>query len=213
MPYAAVSDDGLSDDGLSDDGLSDDGRSHDGASGSGLPGPGTPVRVVTTKWGGLPHYEFDTVLLGTDEHGTWLGLPLGTRVTRPGVDFRTSHLWVALVPDGAPFMASFYETGHEPAVYVDVTTSPEWRGYGAGRQLHAVDLDLDVVREQSGRVFIDDEDEFADHQVRYGYPADVIEMARRSADDVYAAALAEQAPFSHATGLAWIQRLAQQLER
>ncbi|MGN6089622.1 MAG: DUF402 domain-containing protein [Actinomycetales bacterium] len=171
-------------------------------------GVSTPVRIVTSKWGNRPHYEFDAVLLGHDEHGSWLGLPRGTRVTRPGVDFRTAHLWVALVPDGAPYLASFYERGATTAVYVDMTTPPQWVESGAGRSVRMVDLDLDVVREQSGRVFIDDEDEFADHQVRFGYPQEVIEMARHCADEVYAAVLAERAPFSHATGLAWVERLA-----
>ncbi|WP_180935649.1 DUF402 domain-containing protein [Nocardioides ungokensis] len=36
--------------------------------------------------------------------------------------------------------------------------------------LRAVDLDLDVVRGRTGRVWIDDEDEFAEHRVRFGYP-------------------------------------------
>ena len=33
-----------------------------------------------------------------------------------------------------------------------------------------VDLDLDVIRMRDGGI-LDDEDEFAEHQVRYGYPA------------------------------------------
>ena len=51
-------------------------------------------------------------------------------------------------------------------VYVDITTPPVWDG----TVLRAVDLDLDVVRGNTGRVWVDDEDEFADHRVRFGYP-------------------------------------------
>jgi uncharacterized protein len=44
------------------------------------------------------------------------------------------------------------------------------------------DLDLDVVRRRPGReVVLVDEDEFAEHQIRYGYPADVISAAERTA--------------------------------
>ena len=48
----------------------------------------------------------------------------------------------------------------------------------------AVDLDLDVVRGWTGRVWVDDEDEFADHRVRFGYPADVVRMAAPSCEAV-----------------------------
>ena len=30
----------------------------------------------------------------------------------------------------------------------------------------------------AGEIFVDDEDEFAEHQVAYGYPADVVEQAQ-----------------------------------
>ena len=42
--------------------------------------------------------------------------------------------------------------------------------------LRAVDLDLDVVRGPTGRVWVDDEDEFADHRVRFGYPEEVARL-------------------------------------
>jgi protein associated with RNAse G/E len=46
-----------------------------------------------------------------------------------------------------------------------------------------VDLDLDVIRRRGTPVpFLVDEDEFAEHQVRYGYPAEVTTAAQSSAD-------------------------------
>lgn len=45
----------------------------------------------------------------------------------------------------------------------------------------SVDLDLDVIRDHDGTVRLDDEDEFAAHRVRYGYPDEVMGEARRSA--------------------------------
>ena len=45
-----------------------------------------------------------------------------------------------------------------------------------------VDLDLDVIRLRADQqVLLLDEDEFAEHQVRYGYPADVISEAEQAA--------------------------------
>ena len=52
-----------------------------------MPSPGDPVRVVMTKWGGRPHWEYDATYLGSDEHGDWLGCPVATHYSRPGMAF------------------------------------------------------------------------------------------------------------------------------
>jgi uncharacterized protein len=70
----------------------------------------------------------------------------------------------------------------EPAwteIYRDITTEPRWLHPG---DVTMVDLDLDVLRmRRDGQVQLVDEDEFAEHQARYGYPADVIRQAEESA--------------------------------
>jgi hypothetical protein len=154
-----------------------------------------------TKWGGLPHWEFDAVVLGEDEHGTWLGFAAGTTYTRPGHSFALEIDHVGLVPAGdAWHLATFYavEGTRWPLledaaveVYVDMTTPPEWDG----RTLRAVDLDLDVVRGFNGVVVVDDEDEFEEHQVALGYPAEVVAGARASCEAVLAAVRAGHAPY------------------
>jgi protein associated with RNAse G/E len=57
-----------------------------------------------------------------------------------------------------------------------------------------IDLDLDVIKRRDGTVFIDDEDEFAEHQVKYAYPADVIATARQTCDWLVQAVSTEE-PF------------------
>lgn len=184
------------------------------------PPPGTRVRVEMTKWGGVPHWEYDAVLLGSDVHGDWLGLAAGTEYSRPGRRFTLPHDHVGLVPAGLDassgghrpwHMAVFYSGGgpHWPAldssvtVYVDMTTPPIWDG----TTVRAVDLDLDVVRGANGRTIVDDEAEFAEHQVRYGYPADVVTGARASCKAVLAAVQAGVAPYddTHETWLATLR--------
>ena len=65
--------------------------------------------------------------------------------------------------------------------YVNIATPATWDD----GTLRFVDLDLDVIwRADSGEVILDDEDEFALHQVRFGYPSDLIEQARRSGEEV-----------------------------
>lgn len=59
-----------------------------------------------------------------------------------------------------------------------------------------VDLDLDVVLTREGRLFVDDEDEFAEHQVLLGYPAEVIALAEQWRDTILAAVAAGEEPFA-----------------
>ena len=171
--------------------------------------PGDHVRKVVTKWGGRPHWEHDTTVVGTDEHGTWLGARAGTLVSRPGVSFAASSAFVSVVPPDGAFVATFYAPhdkgpGDPVELYVDITTVPTW----ADGVVTMIDLDLDVVRGRSGRVWIDDEDEFAAHRVALGYPADVVALATSSCDAVHAAVSAGEGPFDQALGRTWLSRLA-----
>jgi hypothetical protein len=164
----------------------------------------TTTRVVFGKWGERPHWEYDALPLGEDEHGSWLGLPQGTRVARPGRSFDTSENQVVLVPD-APFVATFYAPGgNVPCdLYVDISTVP----VRDGATVTAVDLDLDVIRGWTGRVWVDDEDEFADHRVRLGYPREVVDLALATCQEVRRGVLASRAPFDGPTAARWFRAL------
>jgi uncharacterized protein len=173
------------------------------------PSPGADVRCVMGKWGGRPHWEFDAVLLGSDEHGDWLGIEAGTLMFRPGAEYVAPVPQVGLAPAPGPdedrgWLATFHARGGQVQVYVDMTTPPVWEG----STLTAVDLDLDVVRGNSGRVWVDDEDEFAEHRVQLGYPDEVARLAMSSCNRVRAAMLAGSAPYDGITHLPWLERLA-----
>lgn len=170
--------------------------------------PGDAVRVVMTKWGDRPHWEFDCRFLGSDEHGDWLGIAAGTRMSRPGASYVAETHQVGLVPADGPdnprgWLATFHDTGGPLRVYVDITTPPVWDG----AVVRAVDLDLDVVCGPTGRVWIDDEDEFADHRVRFEYPDPVTRGAMASCDHVHAAVVDGAAPYD-GTAATWLARLA-----
>ena len=152
--------------------------------------------MVMTKWGDRPHWEFDAVLLGSDAHGDWIGIPRGTFMSRPGAEYVAPVDQVGLVPAPGPdeqrgWLATFHAVGGPVQVYVDMTTPPVWDGV----VLRAVDLDLDVVRGTTGRVWVDDEDEFAEHRVAFGYPEDVSRLAMTSCDRVHAAVTAGDPPY------------------
>ena len=160
--------------------------------------------MAFTKWGDRPHWEYDAVHLGTDEHGTWVGLPVGTQVARPGREFRTDEAQVVLVPP-AGFVATYYARGGSTPcdLYVDITTVPR-----LGQDvMRAVDLDLDVVRGWTGRVWVDDEDEFAEHRVRYGYPPEVVEHAVRTCTRVRGEVERSEVPFDPETPAGWFAML------
>ncbi len=165
-----------------------------------------------TKWGGRPHWVYPGRYLGSDELGDWVGFAVGTHFERPGASYDADYPQVTLLPaDDAPDRG-WVATLHGPEsvktrFYVDITTPVEhvpedphlWR---------AVDLDLDIVQRVTGYTFVDDEDEFVEHQVTYGYPDEVVAAARHSAEFVHRLVLEGAAPFDGATGDRWRSVLA-----
>jgi uncharacterized protein len=163
------------------------------------------VRMLSRKWPERPHWEFEALVLGDDQHGAWVGAPSGTRIRRPGASFVTDRPQVSLVPRHEPFIATFYAPGGVAPfdVYVDITTVPVWLD-GPNRAVTAVDLDLDVVRGWTGRVWVDDEDEFAARRVHY--PADLVRLAATSCEAVRIAVESGRPPYDGSAG-AWLAAL------
>jgi hypothetical protein len=157
---------------------------------------GDRVRVRMEKWGDRPHWTFEAHWLGRDEHGDWLGIPAGTEMDRPGAHYVAPKAQVGLVPGQGgdlerAFLATFHAPGTPVWVYVDMTLPPVWEDH----TVRAVDLDLDVIRGRGGDVVVDDEDEFAEHQVSLGHPPEVVALAETSRDRVLAAVLDEEPPY------------------
>src|SRR4051794_20020650 len=143
-----------------------------------------------TKWGEHPHWAMDALWLGRDDLGDWIGFPRGTLMSRPGVDFVTKNDQVGLVP-AAGWLATFHSPGGEVLTYVDMTTVPVWDG----DVVRTVDLDLDVLELLDGSVVVDDEDEFEEHQVAYGYPPEVVALALATKDAIFEAVRSRATPF------------------
>jgi uncharacterized protein len=176
-------------------------------SGPGAPAPGDPVRVRFRKWGGGDHWSADVVWLGEDEHGWWAGWLPGTRWTRPGMEFVSHGRQVGLFPRERGFAATFYEpvADYQYRLYVDVVTTPALED----AELSAVDLDLDVIERFDGGVFVDDEDEFALHQVALGYPGEVVAEAEAERDRLLREVGDGAAHFSEAVASHWRARLSE----
>lgn len=148
------------------------------------------------KFDGSLHWNFPGRVLADDHHGVWVGCPAGTPARRgTELGFTQDHPSVSLFPRDAWWTATFNADPHKLAVYCDISTIPTWQD----DTVTMIDLDLDVVlRRGEPEPFVDDEDEFAEHQVRYAYPPDVIEQAQAAADWLMAAVRDRRGPFDGA---------------
>jgi protein associated with RNAse G/E len=166
---------------------------------------GRDVRVVFTKFDGSLHWHQTMQYLGEDEHGTWLGGPPGSTAQRgsePPVVY--AEPFVQLVPAGQWWTAVFNGAPARTEIYCDIASPADWKHPG---EVTMIDLDLDVVRLRADqRVLIVDQDEFAEHQVRYSYPAEVITAAEDAAAWLHDVVSAHAEPFGSAY-LGWLAKV------
>jgi uncharacterized protein len=133
------------------------------------------VQVVYLKYDGSPHKSYPAVWLGEDEAGTWLGVRAGTKCRIDGDrEAVREEPYALLVPRNGWYTAMFNAPPRRTEVYCDITTPATWAG---AHEMTVVDLDLDVRRRRTGEIERLDEDEFAAHRARYGYPAEVVRQA------------------------------------
>jgi hypothetical protein len=165
----------------------------------------TPVRVVYRKYDGSLHWHLELGRLGEDEHGVWLAAPGGTTAQRgdePPVTLEQD--FVLLIPVGdARWTLNCNAVPCWTELYLDVTTPPRWT---AQDTVEMIDMDLDVIRHFDGSAKILDEDEFAEHQVTYGYPPAEIEAAEQTAANLLRAVQSYAEPFAEVCR-AWLARV------
>jgi uncharacterized protein len=141
---------------------------------------GRDVHVVYRKYSGALHWHQTMRYLGEDGHGVWLGAPAGM-ITQRGSEppIMMEQPQVRLFPHRRWWTAVFNAEPWDADIYCDISTAPHWPHPG---EVTMVDLDLDVIRRRADqRVVLLDQDEFAEHQVRFGYPAEVIRQAEQAA--------------------------------
>lgn len=171
-----------------------------------VPEPGTKVAFRWRKWDGSRHWEHECVYLGSDEWGHWLGQRVGWRSFRPGRDMLLTAPSVALMPAGrTDYVLTVNAPPQRTRIYIDLAWDVRWEDDGAPT---AIDMDLDVVRRTDGTVFIDDEDEWAEHSELYGYPADVMRTLEEAAAALRARVAAHEPPFDDAVPDGWLRALA-----
>jgi protein associated with RNAse G/E len=149
------------------------------------------VRVVYRKYDQRLHWHQWMRYLGEDQYGVWLGAPpnsVSQRGSEPEVSHSQAH--VQLFPRDKWFTAIFNDEPRWTEIYCDITTPVTF----GESEFTMIDLDLDVVKRRDGTIYVDDEDEFAEHQVMFGYPPDVIAAAQSTCDWLVQAVATEE-PF------------------
>ncbi|HZN76938.1 MAG TPA: DUF402 domain-containing protein [Micromonosporaceae bacterium] len=163
--------------------------------------PGDEVFVVYRKYDGALHWHQTMRRLGEDEYGVWLGAEAGN-IARRGDEppVVVEHAHVMLFPRDAWWTAAFNATPRRTEIYCDVTTPATWP---SDAEVTMVDLDLDVLRRRNGDIEVDDEDEFAEHRVKYGYPDDIVANAEAATRWLVRAMTDGAEPF-HTAYLEWL---------
>ena len=146
---------------------------------------GTPIRILSTKFDGSPHYEYWGRLI--DQHDgvirviTDAGTPTRSYRGEGVMRSRMTQLF---------FTDRWYNVFHnyEPVGrlgmhwYANVGTPARVDG----DTLQWVDLDLDLMDTEVRGIFVDDEDEFAEHRERMGYPPEIVASAEAALAELLA---------------------------
>lgn len=186
------------------------------------PAPGSEMIFQWRKWDGSPHWRHECVYLGADEWGDWVGQPVGWHSARPGAAFVAQTPNVTLVPAVdhiaqrdkvtlVPASADFALTVNRDhprrmRIYIDLGWDVRWSDDPL--LVTGIDMDLDVVRVEGDRgTWVDDRDEWEEHRVRYGYPAEVTVHLEALALDLEDRVRARTAPFDDATADPWLDAL------
>lgn len=172
------------------------------------PPPGARTLFRWRKYDGSPHWVHECVYLGRDEWGDWFGQPVGWISERPGARFIAEGPNVTLMPpSGDHALTVNRDHPHQMRIYIDIGWDVRWSDTEPG-VAGGIDMDLDVVRCENERgTWIDDEDEWDEHRVAYGYPPELVARLETLAADLEKRVRAREAPFDDATPDAWLDLL------
>ena len=137
----------------------------------------------STKYDGSLHYRYPMMVVREDPNLLILYVSPGTLCESYRGQLTARHHSLELYwSDRFYNLTVMWYADWRPRMhYVNVATPATW----SDGTLRFIDLDLDVIwRSDTGEVILDDEDEFALHQVRFGYPSDLIARAWRTGGEV-----------------------------
>jgi len=167
------------------------------------------LQVQTYKYGGVKHYSYPVRLIEQRPDVVIVHGLYGRPLTHPGrsmVDWPVDNESVEFHFTARPYTVSagWNADGSFRHYYCNVTLPATL----AGGVLASVDLDLDLIVAPDFSYKVADEDEFAAHRQAWGYPDDLVELARESLAELIRLVEERRFPFD---GTAF--RLREQLTR
>ncbi len=162
------------------------------------PQPGDLVVARNRKYDGSAHWVVPGHYLGADEFGHWVFQGTHEFISRPGAALYTESDAVMLIPHAGDWVATFFDDAHPGGVqiYIDLAIELAWHRIRPHViEFHMIDMDLDVIRAAGRGLYIDDEDEYAQHRIEFGYPSALCERIEAACHDLRAAVAAANAPF------------------
>jgi hypothetical protein len=161
------------------------------------------IWIERRKWPDHPHYGHAGWILGEDDHGLWMELRTGQPIYR-GAEllFHGSTDGMMLSPPHGRTLI-WFPVGGPLDLYIDIGCDT----VRTDTSVVMIDLDLDVIRHRdTGVAELVDEDEFAEHQVSFGYSAAMVEQAVADGAEVLRAVLANEPPYDGAAAARWLAR-------
>lgn len=162
------------------------------------PRPGDLVVARNRKYDGTAHWVVPGRYLGSDEFGHWIFQGTNEFISRPGAALYTESDAILLIPFTGDWVATFYDEAHPERVelYIDLAIELAWRRIRPDVvEFHMIDMDLDVVRTQARGLYVDDEDEFAQHRIELAYPDELCTRMESACADLVTAVAGANAPF------------------
>ncbi|MEX2372263.1 MAG: DUF402 domain-containing protein [Dehalococcoidia bacterium] len=161
---------------------------------------GRPVRILSTKYDGSLHYDYRARLV-EETAGV---LRVVSEVGTPVIGYRGEGALGCSMTQ-LFFTDRWYNVfhNHEPLgrrrmlSYANIGTPARLEG----DTIHWVDLDVDVIQTETQGLVVVDEDEFADHRVRMGYPDDIVARVIEARDELVALGANLSFPFDRETHL------------
>ncbi|WP_343320396.1 DUF402 domain-containing protein [Arthrobacter sp. TMP15] len=163
-----------------------------------MPVPGDIIVARNRKYDGSAHWVVPGHHLGSDEHGHWVFQGTGEFISRPGAALYTESDAILLIPHTGDWVATFFDDSHPAGVelYIDLAVEMGWHRIRDGVvEFHMIDMDLDVIRTRDRGLYIDDQDEFADHRVTLAYPEELCLRVETACSALRTAVAAGNAPF------------------
>ena len=156
---------------------------------------GQIVRVLSTKYDGSPHYDYQARLVDHEGDRLRLFVPRGTVMEGYRGTLRTQVAFTALFYTDDRWYNCYLNHWTTPRLRIESYANVALPAEFDGETVRWVDLDLDVLIRSTGAVSLVDVDEFVEHGARFGYPGDLVRRATETGDALLAAARGRREPF------------------